>query len=180
MKTNNFLSIVATVLMLSACVAPGPKININDSQSVASSVTVQRDDFKKLIRYTGPNAAKDDGDVLYLRAWKTEKTGEILYQIYIADYYSGEWRFYNSAYDSNGERLETTLISRDVDRCSKYGCSYTEHLGLNITKEYLEKNKGSGINFKLSGKAGEAIFFIPGTYVQAFLSVVDGRSNIVP
>jgi hypothetical protein len=149
-----------------------PQLNINDRQAVANAVSIQRDDFKKLVNYKGPNVAREWGDFVFIRAWKNEKTANISYQIYVEDYYSGDWRFYNTAYDSNGERLSTTLISRKVSGCSRYGCSYTEHVGLDITREYLEKNKESGIKFKLSGKAGEEIFSIPGSYVQAILDVV--------
>ena len=87
------------------------------------------------------------------------------------DYYGGDWRFYNSAYDSNGNSLDTTKISQDVGSCSTSGCSHFEHLGLNVTREYLEKNQDSGIRFKVSGKAGEEVFSIPSAYIKAFLSV---------
>lgn len=174
MKLLKLLGSLSAAALLLSCVATAPKLNVYDAQAVGNAVSVKRDDFQKTVDYNGPNIAPGFGGILRIRAWKFEKTSEVKYQIYIADYYDGEWRFYNSAYDSNGESLDTTLISRKVDSCSRYGCSHTEHVGLNITKEYLEKNKDSGINFKLSGKAGEAIFFIPGTYVQAILSVVNG------
>ena len=174
MKVWKYFVLTGAIAVLSACVATAPKLNVYDTQAVANAVSATRDDFQKTVDYSGPNIATGFGGILIIRAWKFEKTNEIKYQIYVADYYDGEWRFYDNAYDSNGERLDTTLISRKVEDCSRYGCSHTEHVGLNITKEYLEKNKDSGINFKLSGKAGQAIFFIPGSYVQAILAAVNG------
>lgn len=165
------ISLVATVCALSACVAPAPRLNVSDPQAVLGAISVQHDDFKKITTYKGPNVLYDIFDQVFLRAWKSDATGIISYQIYVMDYYNDEWRFYNSAYDSNGISLNTTLISRDVFSCSRYGCSHKEHLGLNVSREYLEKNQYSGIRFKVSGKAGGEVFFIPGGYIKAFLSV---------
>lgn len=171
-KTRNYFVALVSAIVLSACAAPGPRINLNDSQAVAGAISVQRDDFKKVTNYKGPDAAVGMFDSLFIRAWKTDATGNVDYQIYVIDYYDGEWRFYNSAYDSNGNRLDTTQISQDVGSCSAYrGCSHFEHLGLNVTREYLEKNQENGIRFKVSGKAGEEVFFIPSAYIKAVLSV---------
>lgn len=171
MRIRAILFLVASACALSACVAPAPRLNVSDPQAVSSAISVQRDDFKKITNYKGPNASPDILDQVFLRARKADATGSITYQIYVMDYYNGDWRFYNSAYDSNGNSLDTTLISRDVGSCSRYGCSHEEHLGLNVSRAYLEKNQDSGIRFKVSGKAGEEVFFIPGGYIKAFLSV---------
>lgn len=168
MKTRNFFVAVVSAIALAACV---PRLNFNDPQAVAGAISVQHDDFKKVTNYQGPNASSNFFGTLFIRAWKTDATESIRYQIYVMDYYDGDWRFYNSAYDSNGNNLDTTLISRDVGSCSRYGCSHYEHLGLNVTREYLENNQESGIRFKVSGKAGEEVFFIPPAYIKAFLSV---------
>lgn len=171
MKVGTIISVAATALTLSACVTTAPRLNVSDPQAVSGAISIQRDDFKKTTNYKGPNASPDILDQVFIRAWKTDATGSITYQIYVMDYYNGDWRFYHSAYDSNGNSLNTTQISRDVGSCSRYGCSHEEHLGLNVTREYLEKNQDSGIRFKVSGKAGEEVFFIPGGYIKAFLSV---------
>mgnify|MGYP003594130486 FL=1 len=170
MRIRAILSLAATAFALSACVAPAPRLNVSDPQVVSSAISVQRDDFKKTTNYIGPNASPNTLDQVFLRAWKADATGSISYQIYVMDYYDGDWRFYNSAYDSNGNSLDTTLISRDVGSCSRYGCWHEEHLGLNVSRAYLEKNQDSGIRFKVSGKAGEKVFFIPAGYIKAFLS----------
>jgi len=171
LKARKFFVAVVSTIVLSACVAPVPRLNLNDPQAIAGAISVQRDDFKKVTNYKGPNAADNFGDSVFIRAWKTDATGSINYQIYVMDYYGGDWRFYNSAYDSNGNSLDTTKISQDVGSCSTSGCSHFEHLGLNVTREYLEKNQDSGIRFKVSGKAGEEVFSIPSAYIKAFLSV---------
>ena len=171
MKVGRVISVAATAFTLSACVATAPMLNVSDPQAVSGAISITRDDFKKVTNYKGPNASQNFFDEVFIRAWKTDATGIITYQIYVVDYYNGDWRFYNSAHDSNGNSLNTTQISRHVGSCNRYGCSHEEHLGLNVTREYLEKNQYSGIRFKVSGKAGEEIFFMPGGYINAFLSV---------
>ncbi len=172
MNAKKHLKILFLISLLTGCAAPAPKLNIYDSQAIAGQIIVKRDDFQKSTDYIAPNIANEIGDILRIRAWKFENTSQTAYQIYVADYYYGDWRFYKSTFDSNGNRLDTTLISRKVESCSRYGCYHTEHLGINVTKDYLEKNKETGITFKVSGTAGEAVFSIPGAYIQAILNVV--------
>jgi hypothetical protein len=193
MRIWKTLLLVMMVFVLSACnpprvkpsaKAPTPSLNVNDPQAVSRAIKVNRDDFKKITRYVGPYAVggtlllggkevSRGGDVVFLRAWKTDSIGSINYQIYVMDKYNGHWRFYDSAYDSNGNGLNTTLIDREVGSCSGSGsCSHAETLGLNVTREYLEKNQESGIRFQVSGKAGKEVFFIPGGYIKGFLSAV--------
>lgn len=171
MKVRIFLAAVASAISLTACVAPTQNISVNDPQAIANAISVTRDDFKKITNYKAPNVAVNKYDALFIRASKSDATGGIGYQIYLMDQYPGTWRFYDSAYDSNGNKLDVTQISRNLDGCSKYGCSYIEHIAINVTREYLEKNQENGIRFKVGGKGGEEIFFVPPTYITAFLTI---------
>lgn len=142
------------------------------------AISVTRDGFKKQTHYKGPDISPggalviDKYDKVFLRAMKTDAESEIMYQIYVVDWYQGRWRYYDSTHDSNGAELPTVSISRVVESCSgSSGCTYIEHVGILVTREYLDKNRDSGIRFKVSGKAGEEVFFIPSAYVKAFLSV---------
>ncbi|MEQ1836608.1 MAG: hypothetical protein ABL862_09255 [Candidatus Nitrotoga sp.] len=152
-------------------VAPRPKINWNDVQSIASAISVQRDDLKKMTNFKGPNSSKGILDTILLRAWKSDEDGGFSYQIYVIDYYHGDWRFYDTAFDSKGNNLIIKLNSRDVSSCDYFTCAHQEHIGINVSREYLEKNQENGIVFKLNGKGGEETFIIPSTYIKAFLSV---------
>ena len=145
--------------------APEPEVRPTSTDKVK----VEYDNFKKLTNFKGQSLI-NSGSEMFLRGWKLDGKKDTTYQIYVVSSYGGDWRFYNSAYDSDGNRLDFTSISRDVD-CSKYGCTHYEHLGLSVTKQYLNKNKSLGINFKVSGKAGEATFLMPGSYIEDFLSV---------
>lgn len=167
--------IIANTLILTACGAMGPKINWNDPQSITEMIRVERDDYKKITYITGPNLITDSGhysgDSLLIFAAKPDVGGNIGYQIYIMDHYYGNWRFYDSAYDSNGNRLETITVSRETVKCGSTGCIHDETLSIIVTRAYLENNQSSGIRFKVSGKGGEEEYSIHSAYIKAFLSV---------
>jgi hypothetical protein len=191
---------IAIALSLTACVAPSvhkppqeeapaPKLNLNDFQAVAKAISVERDDFKKINIYMGPaitetkynskNLVASLGamdSVVLISALKYDDAGKVSYQIYVSDYYGGVMNFYNSAYDSNGNRLHTTLINKKIHK-AEYISQNNETLVLDVTREYLEKNQESGIRFKLSGKNGDAIFSIPAGYIKGFLSVVEPSAS---
>ncbi|MDO8723949.1 MAG: hypothetical protein Q7J31_17230 [Syntrophales bacterium] len=169
MNALKMFAVVTSLLILSSCGAG--RVNPNDAQAVKGGISVEHDDFKKITSYTGPNVGEKP-DRLFIRAWKSDATGSIDYQIYVMDSYFYAWRFYDSAYDSNGNSLKTTLISRKFYHdFAKVGI-YEEDLGLEVTREYLEKNQESGIRFQISGKAGKKeVFSIPPAYIKAFLSV---------
>ncbi|RFC37240.1 MAG: hypothetical protein DID92_2727743304 [Candidatus Nitrotoga sp. SPKER] len=177
MKDLMIAMLITGALILTGCaepepsIAPRPKINWNDVQSIASAISIQHDDLKKTTSFKGPNSSKGILDTVLLRAWKSDEGGGFSYQIYVIDYYHGDWRFYDKAFDSKGNTLNITLNSRDVSSCDYSTCAHYEHLGMNVSREYLEKNQENDIVFKVSGNGGEETFTIPSAYIKAFLSV---------
>lgn len=99
-------------------------------------------------------------------------------QLYFRDHYDGEWRFYNSAYDIDGNKLDFLSIDRKVDTCGKFGCRHFEDVGITVTRGYLDSHRDSGIRLKVSGRAGEAIVDLPPGYIQGFLRHLDAASDI--
>jgi hypothetical protein len=100
----------------------------------------------------------------FLRAFIDKKTGVTTFQLYDWLSYSGNWRFYESAnYETptGPESKLLTVIDRSVDSCSRYGCLFTEHLGLELPEDLL-RQIAAGYNatnpkiwrFKLNSKAG--------------------------
>ena len=173
-----YLLLIPLMLSLSSCI-PVQKIDWNSSAEIAQAITVEHDEFEKITTYKGPKYEVNPDEsfpalrtFLFLRAWKPDSLPVVTYHIYVrACYRSVDWRFYEQAYDSDGKRLDTTVIDRDVVDCSGYRCYYAEHVGININKEYLENHANTGIRFKLAGRAGEEVFIVPPTYIMAFLHV---------
>lgn len=161
------------IASLAAC-APLPQAKLLTATDWQARVKTKYDEFKKVTTYEGGEISRSYVDAMFLRAWRYDsKRDEVVYQIYVADYYNGEWRFYDEAWDSNGKRLDTTLIARKVGSCTSSGCNHFEHVGVNVTKAYLEQAQAEGVRFKLSGRSGEQVFFLPPAYIGAFLAATE-------
>ena len=168
------LNILLIAIPLSAIGCTQTKqIDWNNSLEITNLVIVEYDEFKKVTRYVGPHyPGYILGSNVFLRAWKYDSYSTITYQIYASSYYRGDWRFYDQAYDSDGNQLDTTVIDRYVISCYQSPCSHSEHIGINISRDYLEKHRNGQIRFKIEGRAGEDIFTIPSSYISAFLNRV--------
>jgi hypothetical protein len=162
---SRLLGISFFLLFLVGCAAPPVA-----PTEVRATVKIERDDFKKMTRYTGSDLSSSS-DAVLIRAWKNDGA-TMVYQIYVADFYSGPWRFYTQGFDSDGKRYATTLIDREVRSCTRYGCSHVETIGLNVDRKYLEGKRVTGVTLKLSGRAGEEVFYIPPLYLSTFLDQV--------
>lgn len=94
------------------------------------------------------------------------------YQIIISDTYYYNWKYYDTACDADGNRLNLIHIARDLDCNRKFtGCELKEVVGLNVTRGYLENHAETGLTIKVSGKDGELIFSLPRGYIRGFLDV---------
>jgi hypothetical protein len=156
---------------LSACVSV-PRVDLNDPQTVSKNVEVHRDEFTKQTQFIGPYLTAGRDGFVTLRALKSD-SGPAVYQIYVSASYDGEWRYYDSAYDSNGTELETTVIDRKVSSCAQSYCNFVETLGIKVSRNYLKENQNlQGVRFKIMGKRGEAIFYISAQYIGGFLAAV--------
>jgi hypothetical protein len=166
------LLLLAGVCFFIGCVIPGQQtVNWQDSKSITNAIKVEYDEFKKTTKYTGPyHPNRLLASNIFIRAWKTDDDpSKVRCQIYVDAYYRGDWRFYDHAYDSDGNRLDVTLIDRSVISCSGGTCSHSEDIGVNVDIGYLKKHASSGIRFKVVGRGGEEVFVVPSPYINAFI-----------
>jgi len=185
-----------TIITLTGCISISTErfdAFSEDPNSIAAKIIVERDDFRKLTTFTGPTCMEclrestipgwlRSQTYLFLTASKSDSVNLMFYAIVIhIIYWDDDWRFYDSAYDKDGEKLRVKEISRKVIGCSSINCTFRENLCLLISRKYLEDHKASGITFKLYGSGDEATFFVPPAYVQTFLSAVaqgfEGKQN---
>nr|SPS06459.1 protein of unknown function [Candidatus Nitrotoga fabula] len=177
-KTVTIILLAAGIFILSGCTTPEPdivfrpEIDWNDAPSIARAIRVEQNTRFKTTIIQGPNSASGTSDTALLRAWKSEEQGNITYQIYLVDFYDGNWHEYDRATDANGNLLSVSLYSRDDSYCDPATCSRYEQLVIEVSREYLEKNQKDGLIIRLSGPGGKEAFFLSPAYVQAFLSVV--------
>lgn len=176
MKTRTLL-LCAIAFVATGCAQMMKTYDPSNQGQVMGKVTKKYDEFKRTTQYTGPSLAEGTLDYVSLRAFAFENPPNTIYQIYVSDYYNGNWKFYDYAYDSDGNKLDFVRIDRRVSGCSSYGCSHTEDFALNVSRKYLQDRASTGIRFKVSGKGGEEIFFIPASYINGFLQVVPDTSS---
>lgn len=159
-----------------------PKGDLTDPQTVSRAVRTTHDEFRGTTLYEGPNVSADvtfDEDPLWavrLRAGMT-KGGAAHYQIYVKDSYVGpRWPDYNEAYDSRSVRLTLRKIDREVKNCTRE-CLFTEEVAINLSLDYLERARESGIKFRVYGSNRGREFLIPAGYVQGFLKAVQSAAR---
>ena len=179
MRPVNLL-IVPMLCFFISCVPTQQSINWGNSLEIANAIEIEYDEFEKVTRYIGPfyDPPPYGGGEVFIRAWKYETRPVIKYQIYVRAFYDGDWRYYEWAYDSDGKKLDTIVIDREVVDCTEFDCYYYEHIGINVDREYLENHQYNGIRFKVKGRAGEQIFSIPPTYIIAFLNITGAMRTI--
>jgi len=187
--------ILMVFLLVGCAVNPTSMVNYSDSQTVASLVTSDTDDYKKITIFRAPNIAKlpetieykanqylqgdsPENSKVYLRAIRSTEGKQLtVYQLYISSNYlasRNSWKFYNEAIDSNGKKLKMNIIDRKVGDCGQYGCSLEETLGITMLKQDLEEYALTGLKVKLYSKNGSSqIYYIPGGYISGFLDYLN-------
>ena len=75
------------------------------------------------------------------------------------------WRFFDRACDANGNRFRFNEIDHEVT-----SSAWTkETFAVDLSREYLDIAKSSGLDIKVIGKRGEKIFVLPAFYIEGFL-----------
>jgi hypothetical protein len=189
----------ALTLSSPAALLAAPKENPNIAQlkrlpaELEPLVTVKGDSLDPSITVTTNGVIKEvnKGFLMsttredsFLRAFIDKKTGAVVAQIYhVAEYGGRGWNYFNRAsYEGPSGLIEvqTDSIGSDVD-CQRYGCYYTEEVGIPVDFALLELMATKydpaiplmGLKYRLFGKSGETVDSgIPINEIVAFVNVV--------
>jgi hypothetical protein len=85
------------------------------------------------------------------------------------------WSFFDGATDFNGNELKVDIVSRNLIS----GDLVIERVAVNLSREYLESMKESGLNIRLEGKRGNQTVKVPSAYIIGFLEKYDQYSQQV-
>lgn len=194
MKKLVKLTLVSLILV--SCSGKLESYSKKPPKQISKQVKVETSEFDDSVNFIAPeinsyNFLKRGGDVTamlvpmptqtyYLRGWKNKKTSKLRHQIYYMDL-DNNWRFYQSASDSNAKKLELVKIDRDVScrgDSTLYSvqsiCNHWETVGISLSDSYLKSKKDSGLKVKIHAKSGEdRIIEIPSNYIKGYLSKVD-------
>lgn len=150
-------------------------LQIKTADDVFIHTKPNTDLYTRIIRVDGPifrvfkpaTWNKPARDYWWLLQAVINHQGILVYSLVICDK-NADWKFYDSAYDVNGQELEFVGIDREV----KSG--FTQELfRIAMNRKYLERARSAGLDIKIIGKRGWKIFTIPAYYVDGFCRKTD-------
>ena len=121
-------------------------------------VMVEDSQWEPHVNFQGPGRHVGDPVRDYVlaefmaRSWVDRDSLSAKHQIYVVLTYGNEWRYYEHATNAQAERLSTTVIERQVVRCSAHynSCTYEEVLGVNLSADELDALIESGEPFRFA------------------------------
>mgnify|MGYP006271638983 CR=1 FL=1 len=165
-----------TTIMLSGCVSHLMRVNPNNAQEVNEEVDVKFDPFKHTTYFQGPiitNTADDNSGApevedVALRAI-TDQHQKTRYFLTVTDYYDGDWRGYDQAFDLDGAKFHALSVRHKVN-CTLL-CGFDETIEIELSRKYLDDRAHQGVTMRLYGPSNQtsAPFSIPAEYIQGFL-----------
>lgn len=172
---SRWLPLLTSLLLLGAC-SQIVRVDPNNALQVSEDVETTFDPFKGTTAYQGPlitNRAGDDSDApevedIALRA-QQERDKPIRYYLTVTDYYDGDWRGFDQAYDLEGNKFHALSVRHKVN-CSLL-CGYEESIEVELSRKYLDDHRQKGITMRLYGPSGQssAPFSIPPAYIEGFI-----------
>ena len=110
--------------------------------------------------------------------------GTDVFQIYLVDSYSGDWKSWNTARLSGGKEADFVSISRDVLNCNDGQCKCVEHFAVGFPKGFLNswyEMGGGNIKMEVRGTTTGArkVLEIPETYIFGYIDKVNQTFDIV-
>jgi len=144
--------------------------SIKTANDVFLQSTIDTDSYKKSTWVESPCL-----DNWMYRVWlraQVENKNVISYQIYVLDRDS-DWRFFNSAYDADGKKLDFRTVDSLVESYGAYSGYTREEYVIVVDRKYLNNSIGKEINFKAVGQRGERVIVVPSIYIEGFLKKVD-------
>jgi len=135
------LGLVLLGLGLLSCASVLP-IDPNDPLAVNENVHIDRDPFKGTLFYEGPTVTNDLSDwtdareieKISLQA-KTEKGHSTRFFLRVIDYYDGDWRGFDQAFDNEGRKFHALAVRHSVD--CKIECGFDEIIEIELDRDYL-------------------------------------------
>jgi hypothetical protein len=180
---NKIISILILSVFLFSCESTQEREERERAEFL--NVHTSTDKFRKLEFYSGHRVIdRESFSIGFLKhSYQidavTRDKSTTTYRIYLHNRFKGSWPSHDTAFDSNGNKLNVLDYENKSAGCTKFGCVYTTDIILGVSRKYLKDNS-SGITIKLfesnslstsfNDKANSILFNIPGAYIENFLS----------
>jgi hypothetical protein len=152
-----------------------PKINENNTTEVMLKTQKKEDKFTKYTHYIAPTIKREIGKnsiMAYIdTAFKEKYSGRSNISILIY-YYGRKWKFFDTAYDIDGNQMKVISAGREVRGCSAKDCSFSESMMIPLSNKYLEKHLEKGIKIKIMGRGDDIILNFTPQYLQGFYEAI--------
>ena len=154
--------------------SPPPQTYI--PQPPPPSVKIEDSKFENTVTFVGIQKSYGDDkyNKYFLRSWLHKTSDEVRHQLYVSDYYKGDWEFWSRANSQDAQPLEFVSISRDVIYCGSYGgCSHAESFGALIPDAILKAHQDS-FTVKFYAKSGkEMVITLTSQQIQMQLKAIE-------
>jgi len=179
---NKIISILMLSVFLFSCESTQEREERERAEFL--NVHTSTDKFRKLAFYSGHRVITDYSfPSLNKHSYQidavTRDKSTTTYRIYLHNQYNySSSRKYDTAFDSNGNKLEVLDYKSELLGCY-HGCRRQMDIILGVSRKYLKDNS-SGITIKIldsvpistpfNDKDNSILFYIPGAYIENFLS----------
>jgi hypothetical protein len=158
---------LGAVVTIAACT-----MSVSTVQESAKGTDVTYDRF--LHRYTVTGLQLELGELLnvtryQLRGGFDDQGANEFFQIYLDHWDQSGWRFLETTVDSDGQTLDTRVLSREVQSSS----AVEEIVAADLSRQYLEAHADSGLGVKIFGRSGDIEIKFQPIYIQGFLQAFD-------
>ena len=171
------ICLAAALAIASPVAAQAVRSEVTTSNGIV--VTVYADEFAGRYEYSAPSINFDSNSfALVMAVNRNGEVGDVM--IGGSIFYSGDWRFYNSAILRGGEEVAGVFEDRDVVSCrgSRYsrGCSVREGFRLMPTDEQIAQYAENGVlAIQLRSRSSNAIVVnIPVAHIEAVREISRG------
>ncbi len=182
-------AIQITIILLSSFLYIGcavvPVVDLSDPVSIETNISVHYDQFRKTTRVDSPIVQYDNpigtffgGQVVLPKSKHislvSSFTGDQDSDVFILldDTYQGEWRYYQSATDIEGNDLPYINTNRDVKGCIQ-GCNLNEIGFIRISYQYLIDHREKDIQVRVYGPNGSTDIVIPKLLVATYVNYLN-------
>lgn len=127
--------------LMGSIVSPALPPKVLVASTVQAQTTVQRDEFKKLVKFTGPDFSPLPNGQKFSLIGTREDKGAESFLIYVEENHGCGWHFYNSVRDIDGNALNFFKGGSDVNCSGSNYCSFFENSGVGVTRDHLEQHE---------------------------------------